>query len=95
MSISNDKIIAQWEHHYMRLLSIKDSTKIELFYFHDNFCCIAQWVLALTFIIYFQVVDCSSPDSKDATTCGECPGMFFDTVCKCKSVLPSKVHCTL
>ena len=45
MSIINDKIIAQWEHHiYMQSLSMKDSTRIELFYFDDNFCCIARWV---------------------------------------------------
>ena len=31
---------------YMRLISMKDSTKIELFYFDDNFRRIAQWVLA-------------------------------------------------
>ena len=31
---------------YMRLLSMKDSAKIELFYFDDNFRHIAQWVLA-------------------------------------------------
>ena len=32
---------------YMQLLSMNDSTKIELFYFDDNFLRIAQWVLAL------------------------------------------------
>ena len=30
----------------MQLLSMKDPTKIELFYSNDNFRCIAQWVLA-------------------------------------------------
>ena len=30
------------------LLSMKDSTKIELFYFDDNFHRIAQWVLAFS-----------------------------------------------
>ena len=30
---------------YKQLLSMKDSTKIELFYFYDNFRRIAQWVL--------------------------------------------------
>ena len=33
-------------HSYMRLLSMKDSTWIELFYFYDNFRRIAQCVLA-------------------------------------------------
>ena len=32
---------------YMRLLSVKVLTEIELFYFDNNFCRIAQWVLAL------------------------------------------------
>ena len=31
---------------FIRLLSMNDSTKIELFYFDHNFRCIAQWVLA-------------------------------------------------
>ena len=31
---------------YMRLLSMKNSTEIELFYFDDHFRRIAQWVLA-------------------------------------------------
>ena len=52
---------------YMRLLSMKDSTKIELFYFDDNFRRIAQWVLALTLsrsahaprtIFLFLLLDC-------------------------------------
>ena len=33
---------------YMRSLSMKDSTKIELFYFDEDFRRIAQWVLALS-----------------------------------------------
>ena len=43
MSIFNYKIIARWEHHYMRLLLMKDVTRIDLFYFDDNFRRIAQW----------------------------------------------------
>ena len=34
----------------MCLSSMKDSTKIELFYFYDNFRRIAQWVLSLIHI---------------------------------------------
>ena len=33
---------------YMRLLKMKDSTKIELFYFDDNFRRIVQFFLAYT-----------------------------------------------
>ena len=40
---------------YMRLFSMKASTKIELFYFDDNFHRIAQWVLALTHCAMWQL----------------------------------------
>ena len=43
---------------YMRLLSIKDSTKIELFYLDDNSSCIAQWVLGLTCYVCGCVCGC-------------------------------------
>ena len=40
---------------YMRLLSMKDSIKIELFYFDNNFRRIAQWVLVFTKFYKHQV----------------------------------------
>ena len=43
---------------YMRLLSMKDSTKIELFCLDDNTRCIAQWVLALTHYVCGCVCGC-------------------------------------
>ena len=41
---------------YMQLLSMKDLTKIELFYFDDNFRRIAQWVLAFNLNIMLHVL---------------------------------------
>ena len=41
---------------YMQPLLMKDSTKIELFYFNDNLCRIAQWVLAFSWTGFGQSV---------------------------------------
>ena len=48
MSISNNKIIAQWERHIHVISYNKGigchSTRIELFYLDDKFCHIALWI---------------------------------------------------
>ena len=48
--IFNDKSISQWEHHIAVITCDEGieccSTRIELFYFDDNFRRIAQWILA-------------------------------------------------
>ena len=63
--IFDGKSISEWEHHIPAITFDKGmlchSTKIELFYFDDNFCRKAQWVLAFSFrvVLPLQVANMS------------------------------------
>ena len=61
-------MISQWEHHIPALTSDEGieyySTRIEWFYFNDNFHCVAQWVLGfrnkcqILIVILLTAADC-------------------------------------
>ena len=60
--------MSQWEHHIPAINCDKGMwchlTRIELFYFNDNFCHIAQWVLAFRLcptLVAMNLMDVGKP----------------------------------
>ena len=56
--IFDGKMISQWKYHIPAIIFDKGmgshTTRIKLFYFDDNFRCIAQWVLAFSLALIGQ-----------------------------------------
>ena len=77
MSIFDGKMISQWKHNKPAISFDKGMGWIELFYFDENFRCIAQWYVCVYVSVSMSVFVCQ---------CVHMCACVYVSVCRCVCV---------